>query len=74
MAVVYNPGGFPTISEVARVLSDPRVGLGEVRRADVFDACKARGVNIFQSRIDSAKLADVYFELCYTRGITERPA
>ena len=73
MAVVRNPGGWPTLSQVAVLLSDPRVGLGNVTRKDVFDAACKRRLIVRESRMDSSKLADVYFELCYERGILERP-
>lgn len=72
MALVHNPGGFPTLSEVARVLSDERVGLGTVTRADVLDAARERGVTIFQGRVDSKRLADIYFEICAVKDATER--
>jgi hypothetical protein len=45
------------------VLSDVRVGIGDVTRDEVFAAAQQRGVEVRESRIDSAKLAEIYFAL-----------
>lgn len=63
MALVRGLSGWPTLSEVAVMLSHPSVGLGDVTAKEVFEAACARRLIVRESRIDSAKLAEVYFHL-----------
>jgi len=70
MAVVSIRPGRPTLSEVAIALSDPRVGIGAVTRADVLKAVNGHSlIDVRESRIDSRWVSTVYFTLARSRGI-----
>jgi hypothetical protein len=67
MALVRTPSGNPTLSEVAVALSDPRVGIGSVKREDVLSVARTVGI-VRESRIPARHVSTVYFALARQRA------
>ncbi len=78
MATFNLPDPTPTIPQtVLAMRAGKPAGLARTTREDVIEACRERGIEIRDGRLQlgsTTKISDLYFGVAYRLGILERPA